>query len=332
MADNKPLVSVIIPAYNAAGFIRETLGSVISQSWPLLEVFVVDDGSSDNTVEVAREFGSDRIQVIVQKNSGACVARNRGLLLSTGKYIQFLDADDILSNDKIERQVEILEKNPGYLGVSPTVHFMNGQNYRSMEPREEAFWIHDSDDPAEFLTRLYGGDGERWMVQTSAWLTPRSITDAIGPWDERLLLDQDGEYFARAVLASKGIRTTGGINYYRRFTLGGNISAKANKIENLQSALLALNLKSEYLGAHTRSDRYQQAMATLYQEIAINAFPKFPELVAACEEAVRKTGKQPVIPVLGGRIIELTRQFFGWKAAKKLRSRIHELTRQRPPA
>jgi glycosyltransferase involved in cell wall biosynthesis len=326
--DNRPLVSVIIPAYNAGKYIHETLDSVIGQTWPLLEVFVIDDESSDNTVEIARKYISERISVVEQKNSGACVARNKGLALSKGKYLQFLDADDVLSHDKIERQIEILEGNPGYLGVSPTVHFMNGQDYLHMKPREESFWIHNTDDPVDFLVRLYGGDGKRWMVQTSAWLTPKTITDTIGPWNENLLLDQDGEYFARAVLASKGIRTTGGINYYRRFTLGGNISAKANKIENLRSALLALNLKAQYLMAHTRSDRFLQAMATLYQEIAINAYPKFPELVAECEGEVHKTGKRPDIPLMGGRLIETTKHVFGWKAAKLLRNKIHALMKK----
>jgi len=320
---NNPLVSIIIPSYNAGKFIRDTLDSVKQQSYRKTELFVIDDGSKDDTVAIARSFESANIHVIEQKNSGACVARNRGLSLSHGQYIQFLDADDLLSHDKIEQQVEVLEQNPGYLAISPTVHFMNGEDYLHMKPREESYWIHDTDDPVDFLVRLYGGDGERWMVQTSAWLTPKSIADTIGPWDERLLLDQDGEYFARAVLASKGIRTTGGMNYYRRFTLGGNISAKANKIENLQSALLALQLKAGYLGTHTRSDRYQQAMATLYQEIAINAYPQFPELVATCEEEVRNTGKRPDIPVLGGELIEMTKRFLGWKAAKLLRKRIH---------
>ena len=325
MDETRPLVSVVIPAYNSARFIHETLESVRQQTWPALEVFIIDDGSSDDTVSIARSFGLEWFHVVEQKNSGACVARNRGLDLSKGKYIQFLDADDVLSPDKIEKQVGMLEKNPGYLGVSPTVHFINGDDYLRMAPREESFWIHDTDDPADFLVRLYGGDGERWMVQTSAWLTPKSICDNIGPWDERLLLDQDGEYFARAVLASKGIRTTGGVNYYRRFTLGGNISAKANKIENLRSALLALRLKADYLGRQTRSDRYLQAMATLYQEIAINAYPQFPALVAECEAEVRKTGKKPDIPVLGGKLIEITKHLFGWKSAKKLRKSIHSL-------
>lgn len=325
MSDHLPLVSVIIPAYNAEGFIAETLRSVTGQTYPNVEAFVVDDGSSDRTVEIARSFAGTKLKVFEQKNSGACVARNLGLSMSTGKYIQFLDADDVLSADKIACQVEVLERNAGYLGVSPTVHFMNGEDYLQMAPREESFWIHDTDDPVEFLVRLYGGDGERWMVQTSAWLTPKEITGRIGPWNEKLLLDQDGEYFARAVLASKGIRTTGGTNYYRRFFFGGNISARANKIENLQSALLALDLKAGYLGSHTRSDRYQKAMATLYQEIAINAYPRFPELVRICEEKVRMTGQKPDIPVLGGGVIESTKRIFGWKAAKSLRGRIHKI-------
>jgi hypothetical protein len=66
-------------------------------------------------------------------------------------------------------------------------------------------------------------------------------------------------------------------------------------------------------------------MSTLYQEIAINAYPKFPELVAECEAEVRKTGKKPDIPKLGGRLIETTKQVFGWKAAKLLRNKIHAL-------
>lgn len=328
MDEPRPLVSVVIPAYNSSRFIHETLDSVKQQTWPSIEVFIIDDGSSDETVTIARSFAAEHFHVIEQKNSGACVARNRGLGLSKGKYIQFLDADDVLSPDKIEKQVGKLEENPGCLGICPTVHFMNGDDYLRMAPREESFWIHDTNDPVDFLVRLYGGDGERWMVQTSAWLTPKSICDSIGPWDERLLLDQDGEYFARAVLASKGIRTTGGMNYYRRFSLGGNISAKANKIENLRSALLALKLKAEYLGAHTRSDRYFQALATLYQEIAINAYPQFPDLVAECEAEVSKTGKKPDIPVLGGKLVEITKHLLGWKSAKLLRKTIHKLMKK----
>ncbi len=319
-------VSIVIPSYNAEKFIEETLDSVVNQTWKNIEAFVIDDGSKDKTVELARKFESDKLRVIKQKNSGACVARNKGLEMSTGKYIQYLDADDVLSYDKIQAQVETLQGSDEYIAVSPTVHFMDGDDYKNMSPREESYWIHDNDDPVEFLVRLYGGDGERWMVQTSAWLTPKVICDKIGPWDESLLLDQDGEYFARAVLASKGIRTTGGMNYYRRFFFGGNISAKANKKENLESALHALNCKAKYIGEHTNSGRFKRALSTLYLEIAINAHPKFPDLVKICEAKVKETGEKPHVPILGGTIIETTKKLFGWKTAKSLRHQIHKIT------
>jgi len=323
-----PLVSIVIPSYNAERFIEETLDAVVHQSWKNCEAFVIDDGSKDKTVERARKFESDRVKIIVQSNQGACVARNKGLAASKGNYIQYLDADDVLSYDKVEAQVDILEKNKGYMGISPSVHFMDGEDYRTMTPREESNWIFDTNDPVDFLIRLYGGYGERWMVQTSAWLTPIEIARKIGPWDESLLLDQDGEYFARAVLASNGIRTTGGINYYRRFIAGGNISSRYNKKANLESALHALNCKAKYLGEFTDSIHYRQAISTLYQEIAINAYPMFPDLVDFCEQKVKETGMKPALPVLGGKLIETTKSLFGWKSAKKLRSLVHSLTQK----
>ena len=325
---SKPLVSIVIPAYNAERFIAETLDAVANQTWPNIEAFVVDDGSKDRTVAIAKKYQSDRIHVLEQKNSGACVARNKGLSLSKGSYVQFLDADDVLSYDKIAEQVSVLEQNEGCLAISPSVHFMDGEDYKIMLPREEKAWIFDTDDPVDFLIRLYGGYGERWMVQTSAWLTPMAIAHRIGPWDERLLLDQDGDYFARAVLASKGIRTSGGINYYRRFVGGGNISSKYNKRENLESALLALDNKMNLLGKFTNSPAYLQAVSTLYQEIALNAYPMFPEVVKQCEEKVFQSGMKPSLPVMGGRLIELTKHIFGWKAAKQLRLSVHSLTKK----
>jgi len=90
------IVSVIIPAYNSEKFIGETLQSVNQQSWKNVEAFVIDDGSSDKTFEIAKQFESNQIKVIRQENAGACVARNKGLSMSKGKYIQFLDADDVL--------------------------------------------------------------------------------------------------------------------------------------------------------------------------------------------------------------------------------------------
>src|SRR5277367_2921044 len=98
----QPLVSIVIPAYNAEKWIADTLRSAIAQTWPYKEIIVVDDGSTDRTVEVARRFASKQVVVVSKENHGAAAARNDALRLSQGDYIQWLDADDILAPDKIE--------------------------------------------------------------------------------------------------------------------------------------------------------------------------------------------------------------------------------------
>src|ERR1035437_4941027 len=104
----KPLVSILIPAYNAEEWIGEAIQSAIGQTWSRKEVIVVDDGSKDRTAEVARRFASKEFLVVSQENQGAAAARNHALHLSQGDYIQWLDADDLLGLDKIERQLAAL--------------------------------------------------------------------------------------------------------------------------------------------------------------------------------------------------------------------------------
>src|SRR5713101_4578915 len=101
----KPLVSILIPAYNSEEWIAHTLQSAIAQTWPRKEIIVVDDGSPDGTAEVVRRFASKEVKVVSTENQGAAVARNHALHLSQGNYIQWLDADDLLAPDKIERQL-----------------------------------------------------------------------------------------------------------------------------------------------------------------------------------------------------------------------------------
>src|SRR5271154_7166784 len=103
----KPLVSILVPAYNAEAWISDTLRSAISQTWEPKEIIVVDDGSTDQTLSVARRFQSEQVLILSQKNQGAAAARNRAFSLSHGDYIQWLDADDLLAPDKIAKQMEL---------------------------------------------------------------------------------------------------------------------------------------------------------------------------------------------------------------------------------
>ncbi len=105
-----PLVSILIPAYNAERWIADTIRSVLAQTWPRTEIIVVDDGSRDQTLSIAGQFASKNVSVVAQDNQGASAARNRALALSQGEFIQWLDADDLLARDKIAKQVEALER------------------------------------------------------------------------------------------------------------------------------------------------------------------------------------------------------------------------------
>ena len=133
---NQLLVSILIPAYNAQKWIEETILSAINQTWPSKEIIIIDDGSTDETLNVIRNFESSKLKIIHQDNSGACHARNRAFQVCQGDYIQWLDADDILAPDKIERQMNFLRitKDPSIVCTGPWGRFYYRPNKTKFTP------------------------------------------------------------------------------------------------------------------------------------------------------------------------------------------------------
>src|SRR5687767_14774856 len=101
----KPLVSILIPAYNAEQWIASTIESALAQTWQRKEVIIVDDGSTDGTLTAARRLASGSVRVIAQDNQGASGARNTAFAACQGDYIQWLDADDVLHPEKVAKQL-----------------------------------------------------------------------------------------------------------------------------------------------------------------------------------------------------------------------------------
>lgn len=104
-------ISVIVPVYNGAPFVAQAIDSIVAQSCPPGEIIVVDDGSTDNTADIVQRFG-DRVRYVYQDNAGSSVARNRGVALSRGDFLAFLDADDLWPPCKLEQQLAILRDEP----------------------------------------------------------------------------------------------------------------------------------------------------------------------------------------------------------------------------
>jgi glycosyltransferase involved in cell wall biosynthesis len=126
MVETKPRVSVVIPNYNCARFLPETLESVFAQTCGDLEVIVVDDGSTDGSQEVLKAF-TDRVRIIHQENQGVSAARNRGIRESRGEFIAFLDADDLWHPEKLAKQLQLFE-NPAVGLVHCAVEYVDEQN------------------------------------------------------------------------------------------------------------------------------------------------------------------------------------------------------------
>lgn len=131
----RPLVSVIIPAYNRAHTVAETIDSVLKQTYPSLEVIVVDDGSKDDTQQVLQKYGP-RIHNIQQENAGQMAARNRGIREAQGEIITFLDSDDLWLPTYVERQVRVLQQAPAEVPCSLAngwLHFADGRKITSFQ-------------------------------------------------------------------------------------------------------------------------------------------------------------------------------------------------------
>lgn len=214
-----PLVSVCIPAHNAAPWIRQCVKSVCAQTYPRTEILIVDDGSTDKTyIRAANAVWRDRRYRIIHSDDayGASSARNRALQEARGQYIQWLDADDILHPDKIAEQMKIATDPTVLLSGSCARFFARPQ--RSTPYRSE---LEESCTPGEFLRRKLQHNA---AMQTGTWLTSRELCLAAGPWNEDLTTDDDGEYYCRVLaLASRVQYVPEALVYYRK-SLGGSLS------------------------------------------------------------------------------------------------------------
>ena len=286
----KPLVSIIIPLYNAEKYIAATLASAIAQTWANKEIIVVDDESTDGSLSIAKTFESDTLKVFKQQNGGASAARNRGLLEAKGEYIQFLDADDLLSNGKIEAQIRQLIGCPEYLGLCGTVYFNDGDN-PLQQPLCHHWYSQGSKDPVDFLIKLYGGAlvGPEYggMIQPNAWLTPRSLIEKSGPWNEMRNPDDDGEFFCRVMLASSGIvYCHEAVNYYRKFNTHHSLSGRKD-YEALSNVLKSTDLKASHLLRRADTPKIREILSRLYYENAVNFYPKYKGIAHEAEKKAK---------------------------------------------
>jgi glycosyltransferase involved in cell wall biosynthesis len=306
-----PLVSILIPAYNAEQWFSETMRSALAQSWERTEIIVVDDGSRDNTLAVARQFGSQRVKVVSQENQGAAAARNKCFSLCHGDYIQWLDADDLLSPDKISRQMELVLQGAGPRALlsSEWAHFLYRPHRAKFVP--SALW-HDL-SKAEWLIRKIG---QNLHMQTATWLVSRELSEAAGPWNTELLGDDDGEYFCRVLMASDGVRFVPNARVYYRESGASSLSYIGHSERKMVAQWKSMEKHIGYLLSLEDSGRARAACLQYIRNWLIYFYPERQELVEKAQALARDLGGRLEPPRLSWKYSWI-RALFGWNLAKR---------------
>lgn len=294
-----------MPLYNAEKYVAEAIESVLAQTYTNWELIIVNDGSTDNSLEVAKRYENEKIKVFSQVNSGAGAARNHGYSQSKGEFIKFFDADDILSNNILEQQVNLLSKNPNCITSTQWGRFYNDDISTFKLSPEECWKDMNSIDWICITWRQ-----AQPMYQPAIFLIPKTLIQKAGLWDERLSLIDDFEFFTRVILSSKKIiHSEKSILYYRSGlpnALSGQKSRKAVKSAVLSAQLATNNLLEVLNNQETKRISANCLMTIVYEHKVF-----YPDLILPLENKIKELGGSD-LKIKKGKVFNFVQSILGW--------------------
>lgn len=310
-----PLVSVVMPCYNAAKYLGEAMRSVLEQTYHNLELIVVDSGSADDSWEVIQSFAKDqRIRPLRLERSAvlnAAATRNRGLSAARGEYVKFVDADDIVHREMVQQQIQRLQGRNDCVASSEWGRFYH-DDLSSYRPSWQSVW-RDM-DAREWLVESWMD--ARPMMQCGMFLIPRALLEKTGGWDERLTLIDDFEFFTRLFTEAREVLFTLGCPVYYRSGVAGSLS-RTKGTKAVESAFLSINLGTDHLLAKRSDAKARLACANMLQDFAYNYYPTFVHLVEEAECRARSLREASIEPA-GGRKFQWLRRILGWRMARRI--------------
>lgn len=261
-----PTISVIVPAYNAQNTILETIASVRSQTFTDFELIVVDDGSSDRTLQLLQTIADPRLKVVSSENSGVSVARNRGISLATGKYIAFIDADDLWTPDKLELQLAALQQHPTARVAYSWTCFMD----------RHGKFVH-ADNPTYFEGNVQAELLKtNFLLSGSNPLIRREALASVGNFDPTLTHAEEWDLYLRLAANYDFVVVPKTQILYRQ--TAGSASAKIEVME--QDALKVIERAFQSAPAQLQPLK-NQSLANLYRYLAKLYLTKTPNAAAA---------------------------------------------------
>lgn len=304
------MVSVIISVYNAERYLSECLNSVLNQTYEDIEIIVINDGSTDNSLDILHRFRLNKLKIVNQDNKGQSAAVNEGLRHAKGKYIKIFDADDIMNAEHIEAQMDRMGGREDVLVSSAWARFYDDDPSSAIF-KPESVWkdMTALDWMKASLSQKYD-HMPGWL-----WLIPRKIIEEAGGYREELSLNNDFEFSMRLLSHAKEVRFAEEAKVYYRSSPRNNLASSKSKAA-FEAALKSTDLGCDYLLRLEDSPETRLMCANRYQEWAFRIYPAYPDLVAFCENKVRELGGSDR-QMDGGKVFLLLRSIFGWKMSKR---------------
>lgn len=304
------MVSILIPLYNAGQFIAGTIQSCLGQSYKDIEIIIVDDHSTDNSLKLAQEYESDRVHVFRNPKKGGNSARNLAFRMSKGEYVKFLDADDYCSPQMIEKQLERLFAD----GTKDSVAFSPVRMYYA----EEDSWLipphsieHDYTPGIELLIDIWCGKG--WRCP-HCHLMHRSLVEKAGLWDETILKNQDGEFFARIYAASdKALAVP---EEYAVWTQQANGVHAKKSLQAVESATTTLGMIAQILLDYQDDVEMRSICGRYFGGFLYQNYAETPAMLPHFQSITKSLNVYPQLPQR--RILKVLKAFMGWKLALRI--------------
>ena len=280
------LVSVIVPTYNRECFLVEAMDSVWVQTYRPIELLVIDDGSTDNTRKVVEKWGREHtgddrsiMRYYQQANAGASAARNLGLIESRGEYIQFLDSDDLLHPERLERIVHAFEESSCDFVYTGFDGFCSkcGETIQRHVPETGG-------DPLLLFCqgRLYAN------TLLTAWR--RSLLNKTGPWDESFFCNEDHDYVIRSLLVSRSGTAIQDILASARRGGSTRITDRLNTRKGWECRLCCETRLRNGIESSDLSLAAKKALAIRWYSAGINAYPNYPDIGRRFGEVAESLG------------------------------------------
>lgn len=271
-------VSIIIPVYNRESLIQQTLDNVFNQIYNNWECIIIDDGSTDNSIEVIKNYiqKDNRFQLLerpVNRVKGASTCRNIGIEKSEGEYIQFLDSDDLISTNKILEQVNLLKDcSENVIATCKWGRFKNDTADSTVYNSLKSY--RDFENTLDFLDNLAYSKG---YFPPNAYLIKMDIIRKVGLWNENISINDDGEFMMRVIANTDKIYFAPNSIAYYRYTETDNLSSFNNK-DKVNETIYSWGLIELYLKIRFKRD------SVLYVEVMKKALynrvkSSFPDLI-----------------------------------------------------